>query len=68
MPAQALQHDLNEVQKEVQYLTSKLSEARNDLSIMAGNLAVRTPRPSQPRMPPWELVREAGLPQPACAA
>lgn len=34
-----------------------LSEARAELATVAGELGVRTPRPHQPRQPPWELVR-----------
>lgn len=65
---QAAQHDLAEVQREVQYLTSKLSEARSDLAGTSARMAVRTPRPNPPRMPPWELVRagEGLLTLPAC--
>jgi len=54
--AQTVQRDFGEAQKEVQYLTNKLSEARGDYTLMASRLALRTPRPSQPKMPPWELV------------
>uniref|UniRef100_A0A7S3VUA7 Uncharacterized protein n=1 Tax=Dunaliella tertiolecta TaxID=3047 RepID=A0A7S3VUA7_DUNTE len=55
---ETVQRDFTEAQKEVSYLTNKLSEARSDYTSMASRLAVRTPRPSQPRMPPWELIKE----------
>ncbi|KAF5826650.1 hypothetical protein DUNSADRAFT_2447 [Dunaliella salina] len=55
---ETVQRDFSEAQKEVSYLTNKLSEARSDYTSMASRLAVRTPRPSQPRMPPWELIKE----------
>lgn len=55
---QGMQKDLNDTGKEVAYLTSKLSEARAEMASMAGELAVRTPRPQQPRTPPWELVSD----------
>ncbi|KAL6752239.1 hypothetical protein V8C86DRAFT_604759 [Haematococcus lacustris] len=56
--AEALQKELDASNRDVAVLGLRLSDTLAEASNLAADLAVRTPRPQQQRVPPWELISE----------